>query len=73
MFAICPERPLIIDTPHLWKTKEAGEAFDVMYQATRDTLAEDPLEDFDYYDQFDTQISLHLVSSNKNVKVDKDI
>jgi NTE family protein len=34
VFAICPEQPLAIGTAEFWKTKEAGEAFDLMYSAT---------------------------------------
>jgi predicted acylesterase/phospholipase RssA len=40
LFAICPEPPLGIGTTQFWKPKEAGEAFELMYAATRYELAE---------------------------------
>ena len=40
VFAICPGKPLSIDTAEFWKPKEAGEAFDLMYSATRTALNE---------------------------------
>ncbi len=38
VFAICPEQPLAISTAEFWKTQEAGEAFDLMYAATKAEL-----------------------------------
>ena len=38
VFAICPQQPLAINTSEFWKTKEAGQAFDLMYVATRHEL-----------------------------------
>ena len=38
VFAICPEQPLAIGTAEFWKPDEAGEAFDLMYSATRTAL-----------------------------------
>jgi hypothetical protein len=38
VFAICPDQPLAIGTAEFWKPKEAGEAFDLMYSATRKAL-----------------------------------
>jgi len=38
IFAICPQRPLAIDTAEFWKRGEAGEAFDRMYSATKSEL-----------------------------------
>lgn len=38
VFAICPDQPLAINTAEFWKTTEAGEAFDLMYAATREGL-----------------------------------
>ncbi len=44
VFAICPEQPLVINTSELYKTKEAGEAFDLMYRVTKNELADNFLE-----------------------------
>ena len=38
VFAICPLAPLSIGTAEFWKPEEAGEAFDLMYSATRAAL-----------------------------------
>ena len=38
VFAICPRAPLSIGTAEFWKPDEAGEAFDLMYSATRTAL-----------------------------------
>jgi predicted acylesterase/phospholipase RssA len=38
VFAICPDQPLAIGTAEFWKPAEAGEAFDLMYAATRKAL-----------------------------------
>ena len=38
VFAICPQAPLSIGTAEFWKPDEAGEAFDLMYSATRNAL-----------------------------------
>lgn len=35
LFTICPNQPLVIETSELWKTAEAGQAFDLMYEATK--------------------------------------
>jgi len=35
VFTICPQQPLAINTSEFWKTKEAGQAFDLMYVATK--------------------------------------
>jgi predicted acylesterase/phospholipase RssA len=40
IFAICPRQPLKISTTEFWKTVEAGEAFDLMYSATKSELDE---------------------------------
>src|SRR5258705_7416971 len=40
VFAICPAPPLSIGTVELWKAKEAGAAFELMYAATKYELAE---------------------------------
>jgi NTE family protein len=44
VFAICPEQPLVINTSELYKTNEAGDAFDLMYRVTRNELADNFLE-----------------------------
>jgi predicted acylesterase/phospholipase RssA len=44
VFAICPEQPLAINTAEFWKPKEALEAFDLMYSATRTALNDSFLE-----------------------------
>ncbi len=44
VFAICPEQPLKINTSEFWKTREAGEAFDLMYVATKNELQNKFLE-----------------------------
>lgn len=44
VFAICPEQPLAINTSEFWKTKEAGEAFDLMYVAAKHELQDKFLE-----------------------------
>ena len=38
VFAICPLAPLSIGTAEFWKPEEAGDAFDLMYSATRTAL-----------------------------------
>ena len=38
VFSICPAPRLKINTAEFWKTDEAGQAFDLMYGATRDEL-----------------------------------
>jgi hypothetical protein len=38
VFSICPAPELKINTTEFWKTKEAGEAFRFMYEATRNEL-----------------------------------
>ena len=38
VFSICPAPELKIQTTEFWKTKEAGEAFHFMYQATKNEL-----------------------------------
>jgi predicted acylesterase/phospholipase RssA len=35
VFAICPDQPLVIGTAELWKSREAGDAFELMYAATK--------------------------------------
>jgi hypothetical protein len=40
VFAICPDQPLAIGTAELWKKREAGDAFDLMYAATKSELAQ---------------------------------
>ncbi|HEX8687485.1 MAG TPA: patatin-like phospholipase family protein [Pyrinomonadaceae bacterium] len=35
VFSVCPAPKLKIDTAQFWKTREAGEAFDLMYEATK--------------------------------------
>lgn len=40
VFAIVPEAPLAIQTQEFWKPDAAGEAFDLMYEATKMELAE---------------------------------
>jgi len=40
IFAICPAPPLAIATTEFWKGREAGQAFELMYAATRYELAE---------------------------------
>ncbi len=40
VFAICPEHPLAIGTAEFWKAGEAGQAFDLMYSATKYELGE---------------------------------
>jgi predicted acylesterase/phospholipase RssA len=40
LFAICPDQPLVIGTAELWKGREAGEAFELMYASTKFELAQ---------------------------------
>jgi predicted acylesterase/phospholipase RssA len=40
VFSICPAAKLKINTAEFWKTEEAGDAFDLMYKATRQGLAQ---------------------------------
>lgn len=40
VFAICPQQPLSINTTEFWKPREAGQAFDLMYAATKCELEE---------------------------------
>jgi len=40
VFVICPEQPLVINTAEFRKTREAGEAFDLMYAATKAELTD---------------------------------
>ena len=35
VFSICPAPTLVINTGEFWKTKEAGEAFRLMNEATK--------------------------------------
>ncbi|MDT5268635.1 MAG: Patatin-like phospholipase [Acidobacteriota bacterium] len=35
VFSVCPAPKLKINTAQFWKTREAGEAFDLMYEATK--------------------------------------
>jgi predicted acylesterase/phospholipase RssA len=35
VFAICPGQPLAVGTTEFWKTREAGDAFDLMYAETK--------------------------------------
>jgi hypothetical protein len=37
-FIICPQEPLDIGTVEFWKTKEAGESYDLAYWATKNEL-----------------------------------
>ncbi|HZD03478.1 MAG TPA: hypothetical protein VE173_01130, partial [Longimicrobiales bacterium] len=47
VFTIVPEAPLGIGTAEFWKPREAGEAFDLMYEATKNELIEDFERDTD--------------------------
>ncbi len=47
VFAICPEQPLAIGTSEFWKPQEAGQAFELMYAATKYELGERFKEDTD--------------------------
>jgi len=38
VFSICPAPELSISTTEFWKTREAGEAFQFMYEVTRNEL-----------------------------------
>lgn len=40
VFSIVPEAPLALGTAEFWKADAAGEAFDLLYEATRNELAE---------------------------------
>jgi predicted acylesterase/phospholipase RssA len=40
VFAICPRQPLAIGTAEFWKPQEAGQAFELMYAATKYELEE---------------------------------
>jgi hypothetical protein len=40
VFAICPNQPLQIGTAELWKNREAGDAFDLMYAETKNELTQ---------------------------------
>ncbi len=40
VFAICPDQPLTIGTAELWKNREAGDAFELMYAETKYELKE---------------------------------
>ncbi|MGH7382271.1 MAG: patatin-like phospholipase family protein [Candidatus Methylomirabilales bacterium] len=40
VFSICPRQPLTVGTAEFWKPQEAGQAFDLMYAATKYELAE---------------------------------
>ena len=74
VFAVCPRRPLIIDTPEFWKTSESREAFQLMYETTRDLLAEkDPLKDDPFQEMEEDNVVLHLVSRFKDVSEDHNI
>jgi len=47
VFAIVPEAPLAIGTQEFWKPEAAGEAFDLMYEATKHELEENFERDTD--------------------------
>ena len=40
VFAICPERPLTVNTSEFWKTEFFGSAFHTMYEGTRVELSQ---------------------------------
>lgn len=47
VFSIVPEAPLAVGTADFWKSRAAGEAFDLLYAATRNELRENFEEDTD--------------------------
>jgi hypothetical protein len=47
VFSIVPEAPLAIGTSEFWKPVQAGDAFDLMYEATRYELADNFERDTD--------------------------
>lgn len=47
IFSIVPEAPLALGTAEFWKAEAAGEAFDLLYEATRTELAENFERDTD--------------------------
>lgn len=47
IFSIVPEAPLAVGTAEFWKSGAAGEAFDLLYAATRNELRENFEEDTD--------------------------
>jgi len=68
VFAVCPQKAFVqetIDTQELWKSKEAGIAFDVMHQATADLLGK-----FKFGEPQDT-IKVALISRGNKVTWDE--
>jgi predicted acylesterase/phospholipase RssA len=69
VFAVCPEKPFVqstINTQELWKSKEAGIAFDVMYKATSEILDAFP------FDKTSDLIRVALVSRQGTVTWDEN-
>jgi predicted acylesterase/phospholipase RssA len=68
VFAICPDQPLAISTAEFWKTTEAGEAFDLMYAATREALNDKFME---LTDPNDLKMTLVGATGEKKIINDK--
>lgn len=69
VFAVCPQKSFVkstINTQEFWKQKEAGIAFDIMYQATTALLS-----NFEY-GQHQDKIKVALISRSGNVTWDED-
>jgi predicted acylesterase/phospholipase RssA len=56
VFSVCPAPELAINTAEFWKTKEAGEVFQLMYEATTQELAR-----FDFHNP-PSEVQMAMVS-----------
>lgn len=61
VLAVAPQRPLLIGTAEFWKTKEAGQAFDLMYRETYRLL-----EKYEF-GKTQEKLLLHVVDKKGNV------
>lgn len=68
LFAICPQRTFVettIDTPELWKAREAGRAFSTMYKHSLFALE-------NYFDPEHEHLQVLLIDEGGQVRVDVD-
>jgi predicted acylesterase/phospholipase RssA len=69
IFAVCPQKSFVqstINTQEFWKQKEAGIAFNIMYQATAEMLA-----NFEFNKHQD-KVRVALISRSGNATWDED-
>jgi NTE family protein len=69
VFAVCPQKSFVqstINTQELWKQKDAGIAFNIMYRATTELLSK-----FEFFQPQD-KVRVALISRSGNVTWDED-